>query len=185
MSDKEKPLPKPPGTPFGRKKPFEEDEETAPLTADQMAQAMAEGRLEEFLQKELPDSEYARALAKMMMGMTGMLPPQGVSAELKKDETKPPVSQPPEDVINAAQSGDVKGLIELLSREHKKRIPDAGTSPMEEEKKTSPSPDQPLIEKDIIDELIKIASDNNLSVDWLVFRAIKRYIQEYRKTGQL
>ena len=73
MSKQEKLLPKPPNTPFGRKRHFEEDESKDPLIADEMVQAMAEGKLEEFLKKELPDNEYARKLAEMMMGMTGML----------------------------------------------------------------------------------------------------------------
>ncbi len=184
MSDKEKPLPKPPGTPFRRKRPFEENGSKDPLIADEMAMAIAEGKFEEYLQKELPDNEYARALAKMMMGMTGMLPSESVSAKSKREEAEPSTSQPPEDVINAVKSGDVKGLMELLTREHKKRMPDAGAVTAEGEK-TAPSPVQPVIEKDIIDEFIKIASDNNLSVDWLVFRAIKRYVQEYKKMGQL
>ena len=188
MSKQEKPLPKPPNTPFGRKRHFEEDESKDPLIADEMVQAMAEGKLEEFLKKELPDNEYARKLAEMMMGMTGMLPSGIVSAESKRDEAEPPekpsILQPPEDVINAVESGDVKGLMELLSREHKKRVPDEGAVSAEGEK-TSPSPVPPVIEKNIIDELIKIASDNNLALDWLIFRAIKHYVQEYRKTGQL
>lgn len=188
MSKQEKPLPKPPNTPFGRKRHFEEDESKDPLIADEMVQAMAEGKLEEFLKKELPDSEYARKLAEMMMGMTGMLPSGIVSAESKKDEIKPSekssIPQPPEDVINAVESGDVKGLMELLSREHKKRVPDEGAVSAEGEK-TSPSPVSPVIDKDIIDELIRIASDNNLTLDWLMLRAIKSYVQEYKKTGQL
>ena len=184
MSNKEKPLPKPPGAPFGRKKPFAEDKRNNALIADQMALAMAEGRLEEFLQKELSDNEYARALAKMMMGMTGMLPSERVYAESKGDNTETTVSQPPEDVINAAQTGDVKCLMELLSREHKKRFTDEGTNSVEEEKASTP-PEYPAIEKDIIDEFVRIASDNNLSIDELIFRAIKRYVKLYKETGQL
>ena len=73
MSEKEKPLPRPPKTPFGRNR-FEQREEDAPLMADRMAAAMAEGKLEEFMKEEMPDNDYARALASMMMGMTGMMP---------------------------------------------------------------------------------------------------------------
>jgi hypothetical protein len=102
MSKKEKPLPTPPGTPFGGKKRYKVDEGKEPLMANEMAQAMAEGRLEEYLQNELPDSEYARKLTEMMMGMTGMMPP--------------------EDVVNAAEKGDVKGLIELLKMNMKSAL---------------------------------------------------------------
>ena len=38
-----------------------------------MAAAAAEGKLEDFLKQEMPDNEYARNLANMMMGMTGMM----------------------------------------------------------------------------------------------------------------
>ena len=74
MSPNEKPLPKPPSTPFGRKRAGEQREEQEPLTADRMAAAMAEGKIEEFLKKEMPDNEHARKLANMMMGMSGMMP---------------------------------------------------------------------------------------------------------------
>ena len=118
MSEKEKPLPRPPKTPFGRKRRFEGNEEDVSLMADRMGAAMAEGKLEEFLQREMPDNEYARTLAAMMMGMTGMMPPGSFpSAPEKKseehsektEESKPPqerlsAPQPPEDVINAVNA---------------------------------------------------------------------------------
>src|SRR5512134_3924390 len=71
MADQERPLPKPPKTPFGRRKAGSEEKELD-LLADRMAEAAAQGKLGEFLGAELPDSEHARALASMMMGMTGM-----------------------------------------------------------------------------------------------------------------
>ncbi|MCC6347898.1 MAG: hypothetical protein IT388_11980, partial [Nitrospirales bacterium] len=82
MSREEKPLPKPPSTPFGRKKQFGETESDMNLLSDRLAMAMAEGKLDEYMQKEMPDNEYARSLTMMMMGMTGnmtgmagMMPP--------------------------------------------------------------------------------------------------------------
>ncbi len=74
MSDKERPLPKPANKAFGRKNSSEQQEEQGSLLADRMAAAAAEGKLEEFLKQEMPDNEYARNLANMMMGMTGMMP---------------------------------------------------------------------------------------------------------------
>ena len=74
MSDKERPLPKPPNKAFGRKNNFEQGEDQSSLLADRMAAAAAEGKLDEFLKQEMPDNEYARNLANMMMGMTGMMP---------------------------------------------------------------------------------------------------------------
>ena len=41
------------------------------------------------------------------------------------------------------------------------------------------------IDAAIIDELIRIAADNDVTVDWLMLRAVKLYVEEYRKTGRL
>jgi hypothetical protein len=196
MSKKEKPLPKPPHTPFGRKRNFKQGEERESLLADEMAKAAAEGNLEEFLQAEMPDNKYAGDLARMMMGMTGMLSPENLSAQSgstvgkasekeksDSDEQASIPTRPPEDVLEATKSGDVKGLMELLQREHKKRTSGSGEIPAQE--KTHSSAENPGIEKDIIDQLIKIASDNDLSAEWLFFRAMKRYVEEYKKTGNL
>lgn len=164
----------PPFTTSGRKSHVEQNEDTAPLMTEQIAAAMAEGKLEEFLKDEIPDNDYARNLVSMMMGMTGMLPSESVSS---------PPAQPPEDVLKAAQSGDVKGLMELLKREYGRHVPGALQTGSE---KSAVSPDEkPIIEKEIIDQLIKIASDNNATLDWLVLRAIKLYVEEYIKTGRL
>jgi len=109
MSEKERPLPKPPTTPFGRKRAFEERDENVPLMADRMVAAMAEGRLDEFMKQELPDSEQARTLAMMMMGMSGMMPPQGLPSVQKNEpqgESGNPPSEPPDEVVKAAKEGD-------------------------------------------------------------------------------
>jgi hypothetical protein len=196
VSEKEKPLPKPPKTPLGKKR-FKEGEEDVPLMADRMAVAMAEGKLEEFMKQEMPDNDYARTLASMMMGMTGMTPsgvlpplsgkaPQGSD---KTEEADPPEGissgvQTPEDVINAVQSGDVKNVMEILAREHKKRSP-GSASILAEERKTDDIPGLSDVEKETLNQLIKIASENNVSIDWTVLRALKLYIREYRKTGRL
>lgn len=167
MSDKkEKPLPKPSKKSFGRTGPPAEPEGENPLMADEMAEAMARGQLDEYLRKSLPEGEYGRKLADMMMGMTGM--------------------KPPNDVVRAAESADVNRLMGLLKREHKKCSPHPGDQDKKEDK-DDPSSERPgaTIEKEIIDAFLYIASENNLSVDWLLFRAIKRYVQEYDKTGNL
>ena len=198
MPKKEKPLPKPPSTPFGRKKAFEENESKEPLMADKMAMAMSEGKLDEFLQKEMPDNEHARKLAEMMMGMTGMMHmggPPGMPAPKKEDppektashkpEEQPSAARPPEDVFNAVRAGDVSSLMGILKKEHRKRQGIADDEVAETKQKSSPSADQAVIEKDIIEQMIKIASDNNLQLDWIFFRALKRYVEEYKKTGNL
>ncbi len=196
MPRKKKPLPKPPSTPFGRKRAFEDSDDRDSLMADQMAMAMSEGKLDEFMERELPDSEHARKLAEMMMGMSGMMPAAGMSegstqrkesppekTGQKKDEHKPDPEQPPEAVFDAVKSADVKGLMDILKKEHCKR---QGISEDEaEEAMRKTSPDQAVIEKEILEDMIRIASDNNLSLDWIFFRALKRYVQEYQKTGNL
>lgn len=186
MSGKDKPLPKPSDTPFGGKKRFENAESTPPLMADKMAMAMAKGSLDEFIKEELPDNEHARKLAEMMMGMTGMTgmisPDKPVSDKKKSDnnpaevkEKKSSFDQPPEDVVNAVKSGDVQELKDLLKREHNKRSPDSATD----------ASSQASIEKVTIEQLIKIAADNDLSIDWIFFRALKKYVEDYQKTGDL
>jgi hypothetical protein len=198
MAKKQKPLPKPPHTPFGRKRTFEEEDGNASMFADRMAKAIADGTLEEFLQNELPDNKHARKLAVMMMGMTGILPSEGFpgkpapkkQASSKKTEAARKAKstsalQPPEDVVHAAKNADVKGLMEFLEREHKKHQ-ESDDKPVDEKNKdTAPFRNQAVIEKEVIDRCIKIASDNNVSFDWLFFRALTRYVEEYQKTGNL
>ena len=166
--------------------------------ADKMAAAMAEGKLDEFMKEEMPDNDYARSLAAMMMGMTGMLPPGAFpsssgsgaeehptkTGEVKLSEETPSPVQPPEDVINAIHSGDVKSVMEILAREHRKRMPEEAYSPVEEEKKDD-TPGLSDDEKETLDRLVKIASENRVSVDWMVLRALKLYIKEYQKNGRL
>ncbi len=197
-SEKNKPLPTPPTTAFGRKKPFEESEGNEPLTADRMAAAMVEGKLEEFLQQEMPDNEYARNLATMMLGMTGMMPGTGVTQEAQpasNPQQSPEGAMPeqmvaagniPEDVRSAIQSGDVQGVMDKLRREHLKRNPGAGAeSPEPAAKETVRPQDMPAIDKETIDALIGIAQENNVTLDWIILRAIKMYVREYRKSGRL
>ena len=200
MTKKDNPLPKPPNSAFGRKNRFEQPDEQAALLADRMAAAMAEGKLDEFIKQEMPDNDYARKLASMMMGMTGMMPMGSVptvpspaeqqpqsSASVPTEQVLPAAEAPAEvleDVRKAIEGGDVKSLMELLRQEHRKRTPgsDPGTT---EEAIAAPSPAQPAIDKDQVDALLQIAQDNSVSVDWLILRAIKVYVQEYQKTGRL
>jgi hypothetical protein len=161
-----------------------------------MAAAMAEGKLDEFLKQEVPDSDYARNLATMMMGMTGMMPtggmPQAKAQEKPQAPTggapeEPPAGQEvPDDVRAAIQEGDVAGLMGLLRREHQKRNPEAET-PEATAGKAEPVKTQgmPSIDKELIDALIQIARDNDVTLDWMILRAIKVYVQEYQKTGRL
>jgi len=201
MSEKDNPLPNPLKTPFGRRRTGEDEEgPRQPLMADRMALAMAEGRLDEFMKENLPDNEQARQLAMMMMsmtGMAGMMPPTGfpapdqesraaVSSDPKphEGEAAGEETQVPEDVMQAVHAGDMHQLMELLRREHQKRT-GSDISP--------PPPDAALgfntaptgIEKEVLDQMLEIASANGVTLDWLILRAIKVYIEEYRKTGKL
>jgi hypothetical protein len=203
MSEKENPLPKPPKTPFGRRRTGEDEEEPRqPLMADRMAMAMAEGRLDEFMKENLPDNEQARQLARMMMSMTGMgsmmplmgfpAPGQESVAEAPSDNQPEQVQEPsqetqvPEDVMKAVHAGDMHQLMELLRREHQKRtgsdIPSLPPSSAEGPGfNTAPAG----IEKEVLDQMLEIASANSVTLDWLILRAMKVYIEEYRKTGRL
>ena len=187
MSEKEHPLPKPPTTPFGKKRSFEERDENAPLMVDRLTAAMAEGRLDEFMKQELPDNEQARTLAMMMMGMSGMMPPQGIPS-VQEDEPRGEavnlLSEPPEEVVKAAKEGNVKRLMETLQKEHKKRSGDA-EGDIAPENIEEPSPTIDKVEKETLDQLMDIASKNNLSMDWIILRALRLYVEEYQKTGRL
>ena len=196
MSKKEKELPKPKKTPFGKNRHENEGQDDL-LMADRMALAAAEGRLNEYLDQEIPEGEYARKLTTMMMGMTGILPPEGVSAD---NQQKGPSSDAaetdtvsegiaaaavPEDVTEAAKAGDVEVLKELLAREKQKRTPGPVGTKVEIPKPDQPQSSPSMIEKDMLDSMIKVAFDNKVSVDWLMARALKLYLEEYQKTGRL
>ncbi|MHB8880342.1 MAG: hypothetical protein ACYC69_02395 [Thermodesulfovibrionales bacterium] len=193
MSAKNRSLPKPHTKAFGHKKNHES--EPLPLMADQMALAAAEGRLEQFMKDELPDNEHARKLASMMMGMTGMMPSGGIPGMPGQPETPAATSSlpetdpvtapadPPDDIIKAVNTADVSELKELLKREHARRSPGTpaadGPVPPSTEERMSPA------EKEVIDAMLRIAAENNLTPDWIMARALKVYIEEYKKTGRL
>jgi len=208
MTEHDRPLPTPPRSRFGSDS-REESSPAAGMISDRMALAAAEGRLEEFLQHEIPEGDHARNLAMMMMGMSGMMPlevpagpPQAVSphppvapAPAAQTATAPEV---PQEVLAAIQQGDVANLMGILRAEHAKRsapdeAPDAAVAP------TAAGPHVPSpipstappaearagIDAAIIDELIRISADNDVTVDWLMLRAVRLYVEEYRKTGRL
>ena len=215
MADNDRPLPTPPRSRFGR--PLPEDEgAAAPLTADRMAQAAAEGRLDEFLQHEIPGGEHARDLALMMLGMSGMMPMEPVAGTGRggcatggpHDDAAPPIpaagessqttaaADVPHGVADAVREGNVAGLADLLRAEHAKRsgsgAADLMPSPFAPPAPAPPSPatvpsGAPAagIDAALIDELIRIAADNQVTVDWLMLRAVKLYVEEYRRTGRL
>jgi hypothetical protein len=213
MADRKKrPLPRPPGRARAFERAEREDEGGEKLVADELAEAMAGGRLQEYIQRELPDSEEARALAGMMMGLMGMVPPDAAGAP-DRAEAGPPKSKkaeksekqrktgkggsrppegPPEDILKAARAGDAQGLIKLLEREHRRRHP--GTGPQAEqkgagktgkEKQGAGAPAAGSGEREVAEALVRIASENGVSVDWVVFRALRLYVEDYLKTGRL
>jgi hypothetical protein len=207
MAENDRPLPNPPRTRFGRQIRGEE-EGAGPTIADRLAQAAAEGRLEEVLQHEIPEGEHARNLAMMMLGMSGMLPP-GLPDPGAGDKPVDPASQdarggigalPPE-VLAATMQGDVAGLTALLRAEHERRRgegPLAGSAPGDAPGSTPTAaagvelpqlaPTDPAragIDKALVDEMIRVAAENQVTVDWLLLRAVKLYLEEHRRTGRL
>ncbi len=194
MSAEDRSLPKPPLQAFGSKKSFE-NTDGKPLMADQIAMAAAGGRLEEFMKDEMPDSDHARKLVSMLMGMTGIMSPEGITGlqpvtdrpEDKPSSPEPDTGvapqRPPEDVLKAVNTADLEGLKDLLKREHNKRTPNHAAA--ETGESLPPVNTLPLVDKDVIDNMLKIASDNNLTPDWIILRALKLYIEEYNRTGRL
>jgi len=202
MSEKDNPLPIPPKTPFGRRRPGEDEEEPRqPLMADRLAMAMAEGRLDEFMKENLPDNEQARQLARMMMSMTGMgsmMPPMGSPASAQGNTAEAPAdnepgqgqdanqeARVPEDVMKAVHAGDMHQLMELLRREHQKRTGSDLPHPPPPAEVPGFNASPAGIEKEALDQMLEIASANSVTLDWLILRAMKVYIEEYRKTGRL
>jgi len=206
MTASDRPLPTPPRSRFGR----DSQEEAGPasgMLSDRMALAAAEGRLEEFLQHEIPGGDAARNLAMMMMGMSGMLPlempagpPQAVSPHdpAPQASAAPAAAAPevPPEVLTAIQQGDVANLMGILRAEHAKRTGSRAEEGGSPESPAAPSaalssvpsgapPAIAGIDAAIIDELIRISKGNDVTVDWLMLRAVKLYVEEYRKTGRL
>ena len=200
MTENDRPLPTPPRSRFGR----DSREDAGPassMISDRMALAAAEGRLEEFLQHEIPEGDHARNLAMMMMGMSGMMPmeipaelPQAVSTH----SPPPPASdaqtanspEVPPEVLAAIQQGNVASLMGILHAEHAKRAAPGAAAEEAPQAPAAPSAERPAagpagIDAAIIDELIRVSADNDVTVDWLMLRAVKLYVEEYRKTGRL
>jgi hypothetical protein len=192
MSKREKDLPQPKKSPSGRKR-NEGEEQNDLLMADKMALAAAEGKLEEYLNQELPEGEYAKKLAIMMMNMTGTaLPQQGETPEPLKEAAESAETEEaegakavPEDVVKAVKAADVELLKGLLVREARKRDPHSGEEQKEDESVPQAKESGTGLEKGTLDDLISVASENNISLDWLIARALKLYLKDYKKTGRL
>jgi len=212
VTQSDRPLPTPPRSRFGRDSQ-EEAEPASGMISDRMALAAAEGRLEEFLQHEIPGGDAARNLAMMMMGMSGMMPmeiPAGLPQAVATPSPAPPGSdaqtasspEVPPEVLAAIQQGDVANLMSILRAEHVKRTAPGAPADEAPQAPASPSAARPPvpspepsaaasvagpagIDTAIIDELIRISADNDVTVDWLMLRAVKLYVEEYRKTGRL
>lgn len=110
--------------------------------------------------------------------------PQGPQTVHEDKRSPENAVKPPEEILKAVQSGDVKSLKELLAREHRKRMPDAADLSLSDEN-TARFLEQPGMEKDLIASIMKIASDNGLPPDWVFVRALKVYVREYQRTGRL
>lgn len=192
-------LPTPPGTPFGGKRRFIEDREVSgssgAMLSDRMAMAHARGKVQEFMDSEIGQSPEARQLAQMMMGFMGMQPGGMMPVQPQEQAAMPeqsqgaPVVEPSPEVVRATMSGDIKGLAELLRQEHERRT--GVTTPAQE-----PAEDQPqaqeqstsqeaVYDKETFMQLVRIAKDQGVSVDWLFNRALSLYVRDYKATGRL
>ncbi|MFC1769914.1 hypothetical protein ACFLZI_02510, partial [Nitrospirota bacterium] len=166
MSNKDKPLPRPPQTPFGKKRCFKNEELSEEALSDKMDIAMAD--------------------------IGGTLPkevnvPQNEQEHL---DVTIPTGLPDEELINAVMSGDVELLTRLLKKEHAKSqgspAPETATSEQSTPEDLpkddytlsdeEPSTTNSSIEKHTMMKLFKIASENDVSVDWIINRALKLYV---------
>jgi len=207
MPKDDRPLPKPPQTPFGRKgaqsSHVEED-----LVADKMSVAMAKGKLDSFIESEFNGNENATKLASMMMGMTGMgqgfappsaaRPPEASEPENSGSDEEIKGIAPSEEIMKATMSGDVKKLTALLkeaaagmgggSAKNSPHIISEGAGAQEsasDNDAQQAGTSDGYMEKQQLEKLIRMASENSVSVDWLINRAIKLYLQDYKNTGRM
>ena len=121
-------------------------------------------------------------------------PPSGEAPSAPSGET--PVAPPSEEVMKAAMSGDSKALSEMLKKEHLRRqgagaevseekpaeMQDPAAVPADEESQAAP---EAAMEKEVLMKLMKIASENNVSIDWVINRALKLYVRDYEGTGRV
>lgn len=121
MPKKKRVLPEPPG----RRAPLGGPEKEG-LIFDGLQEALAGGKLEEFMKENIPEGKYARKLTEMMMGMSGLSMPEE-KKEIPVEEGKSAETRPggmemklPEDIFRAAHEGDVQTLSRLLMREQGK-----------------------------------------------------------------
>lgn len=146
----ERPLPDP------RKRPHDRAGQQDELLADGMTRAMAEGRLEEFIEKEFKGNENARKLAGMMMEMTGM------AGMARPPAARPGGEEPAREPDAPRPAPDIKEAT-------------AAAAPQGEAPSKSGVPEQ----------LARIAAENGVEVEWVVSRALSLYIRDYRTTGRL
>ncbi len=189
MADKEKPLPRPPRSGFGPKDRLEPNAHSTPLSADKMTGAMAEGKFEEYLAEKFQDNEQAKELARMMMGLSGM---GGLAGSVAASQEREAASAVPPEIADAAASGDLKGLVDLLASEQQRRSGESepmADSPADgnpsKSENSAPPDDEAYLDRATLDQLIRIASENNVTVDWVMARAVKLYVRDYKLTGRI
>ncbi|MEK6673646.1 MAG: hypothetical protein AABY42_09285 [Nitrospirota bacterium] len=184
MPKREKPLPRPKKTPFGVVRDHDDDEGETPLTADRMMLAMSEGKLDEFLDSELPGNQYARALADMMMGMTGMLPSFNAAQSVKQEEGRDNAGQPAGFGVSSGGSEEVSSILKKQFEEGRP-APDTSSSGDSSFHPELQGSMHGSIDKQTLEDFINIAKENHLSIDWLMLRAVRLFVQDYKKTGRL
>jgi len=105
---------------------------------------------------------------------------------------------PSEEIMKATMSGDVKKLTALLKeaaagmgggsdKNSQHRVSDgAGAQESASDNDAQPAgTSDGYMEKQQLEMLIRMASENGVSVDWIINRAIKLYLQDYQNTGRM
>jgi hypothetical protein len=123
--------------------------------------------------------------------------------ETSNEHTVENPSEPSKEIINATMSGDTQALAQMLKEEFTKRQggQPAPVSPEKDSLKLEPAGDssnntkeaaghaegqaEGQIEKHLLLKLIKIASDNDVTIDWVINRALKLYVRDHEGTGRV
>ena len=207
MSESDRPLPTPPRSRFGR----DSQEEPAPPGHDFRPDGpRCRGRAPRGIPAARnPRGRSRRNLAMMMMGMSGMMPmemPAGLprhpptARHLRRPVRTPPSPRtsrprclrpssretwPTSWGSSAPSTRNDPALPTPVDERRRLRGLSAAAAGLRVQQRCPPPGGPGRHDAAIIEELIRISADNDVTVEWLMFRAVKLYVEEYRKTGRL
>jgi hypothetical protein len=153
------------------------------LLADNMALALSQGKLDEFLAEEFPGNENARKLADVMMRMTGMAPTASPATPPEKPRKgkRGATGKEPPGATKPSATEDTETLASPLGGTRKDDAERAGTT-----RGAGAEPEvEAFLDRDVIDTLMKIAEKNKVSLDWVMARALRLYTRDYLTTGRI